>query len=481
MKSPIALIQGLICLIFMTTTELAKAHNSFFDLFQMAESTNYQLQAAHYNTQASKAGLNAAQASFLPSVSLGSNISYIDKNDEVLGMKTEDQIWNKNWAQLTISIPIFSKALRQLHLLKEMQHKMTFVSEELARKSFYSAYVELYGSLVLLETNRLIQQSNVNFYKDILEGDIANMDPNDPIRIQIELTYHNTNIGFQNFLSGYHQLKAQFLAITGIEELEGMYGLPHDFMITDVYQAPPKEKAERKKFIEQLCEKATATPLSEGNLQFKLASLQLEQAEALYRNSKLWDVNVFAQASYGISQIDMNSIGATIDSNSWNATIGVTIPLLDLTHQHRKRESFYQKLSAQSNLREANRQLKVQAQTILAGLDSAYAIHDAFYKKVNERSLNELIQTQYKRFEDALKGPNSSVTSVLAEVGSLQLSFQASLQISNAIKDIIVGHLKLKLFTGEISEQDIQELSGYLSLYTLLPEYQTKNDSDATE
>lgn len=457
------------------------AHNSFYDLYEMAATENYNLQAAHYGSLSAQAGLSAAKAEFLPKVSLGSNITYSEKTDEVLGTKTEDQIWSRNWAQLSISIPIFSKALRQLHLLKKMQHKMSMVNEDLVRKSFLSAYVELYGSLVLLETNRAIQMGTAKFYKDLVDGDVQQMDPSDPVRTQIELTYHQMNLGLQSFMTGYHQLRSQFLNITGIDELDGLYGMPVEFDIKTAYPVPPKEKAQRKKYIEQLLAKATATPQSEGNLQYKLAALQLEQAEALERNSRLWDVSVFAQASYGLSQLEMDSLGASIDSSSWNATLGVTIPVLDLTYHHKRRESHYQKLSAQSNLREAKRQLKIQLEGILASLDSAHAVYDAFYVKVAGRTLEEIIKALQKRFQDTWDNPDAGLATVIAEIGNMSLSFQASLQISNAIKEIVVNNLKLKLFTGEISEQDIQELSGYLSKYTLLPEYQEAAEEGQAE
>jgi hypothetical protein len=79
--------------------------------------------------------------------------------------------------------------------------------------------------------------------------------------------------------------------------------------------------------------------------------------------------------------------------------------------------------------------------------------------------LEELIHAQQKRFKKVLNAEEPNIGAILAEAGSTQLSFQASLQASNAVKDIIVGNLKLRLFTGEISEQDIQELSGMLSEY----------------
>lgn len=482
MRSPRLLLVAC-CLLFQFHSKASdqETHQSFYDLFEMASSQNYNLQAAEYNTLASLAGLNGARANFLPKVSMTSSLTYSEKTDEVLGTKTEDQIWNRNFAQLSISLPIFSKALKQLHLLKKFQHKMSVISEDLQRKSFYQSYVELYGSLVLLETNRGIQMANVKFYSDLLDGEVGKLDANDPIRIQIELTYHQTNLGFNSFMAQYNQLRAQFLAITGIDELRGIYGLGEDFDIKAAYPPPPKGKEERKQYLDELCEKATSSPLSQGNLQYKLAALQLEQAEALEKNARLWDVNVFAQAGYGISQIEMDSLGATIESSSWNATLGVTIPLVDFTYRHQRRESFYQMLSAQSNLREAKRQLLIQGQSILYQLDSAYASYDAFFKKVAGRTLEELIKTQQKRFKDVLSADEPNLAAILAEAGSTQLSFQASLQASNAVKDIIVNNLKLRLFTGEISEQDIQELSGFLTEYTLLPEYREESEETPAE
>lgn len=455
-----------------------RSHQTFEDLFNSAKENHFMYQASVYQTQAARSSLAAARAKYLPTVSFDANLNYINKTDEIAGTKTKSEMWQYNYGQFSASVPLFSKALKQLKILKEFALKSSQLNQNLVEQSFMVTFVDLYGNMVMLETNRNIQLGTVNFLKKLIDEKVSGLEENNPIRLQMEFTYHQVNLAFQTFMNQYHALKNQFEGIIGMS-LDGLYLNEKDSEDIEIsYPAPIDfNREEKAKFAASLVEKAQDA--NGGNVQFKLAALQYEQAKVMAETAKLWDINVYAHASYGISMLDNDALGDTLDTDTFTAGLGVSIPVFDAGYRHQVRESFYQMLAVQEQYKQQKRQLEVQAKTIVTQLESAYRGNRAYTAKVLDRSLEDLIEQQQKRFKDVLDDPNSDLAAILAELQSFQLSTQAIQLSSAAYKDIVVNNLKLKLFTGEITESDITYLSDILTQY--VPFKKLDQSIDSTE